>query len=82
MVSIKTFRIYHPVEGTLKYVIADSIAYTPAGWALYNKESGRIDKLVHAVPVGCGVEEVVNNYDKITLKQLQQAWIDGKIGLR
>lgn len=80
MQALKVFRIFHPVEGTVKFVMAHSMAYTPAGYALYTNGEF-MDKMVCGVPWGCGVEEVPTNNDHITLAQLQNAWRKGKIGL-
>jgi len=80
MSTLKVFRIFHPVEGTVKFVMGNSIGYTPAGYAVYT-EGTFTDNMVCGVPWGCGVEEVPTNNEHITLAQLQNAWRKGKIGL-
>jgi hypothetical protein len=83
--ALKRFKIISQQGGVIDLVSADYIAPTNAGFALYvyadhgNYEN---DKLVYAVPVGCGAEELPQKDEKITVADLLKAYRKGRIFLR
>jgi len=51
------FSIYEGKKRLLDSIEADSVSYTPAGFALYKEHVEETDEIIYGVPTGCIVQK-------------------------